>query len=168
MSEDTLIAPQATFPYQAEAEVFIGPKSYYYLEKWPSDPEAKFTNWNWAAFLLPLSWMLYRKLYAEALALTAILSLLYVGAELIFGYVPTAGFGVAGGVGGIYANTWYRNKFLRTMRKSEHLEGEDRLQFLRKKGGTSILSAIVLTPVYILLGIAIDIAIFEIAYAIMS
>ena len=168
MSEEKIIEPQALFPYQTEAGVFIGPKSYYYLEKWPSDPEANFTNWNWAAFLLALPWMLYRKLYTEALVLTAILSLLYVGAELIFGYVPTAGLGAVGGIVGVYANTWYRNKFLRTMRNSEHLEGEDRLQFLRKKGGTSILSASILTPVFILLGIAIDIAIFELAYAIMG
>jgi len=148
---------------QAEAEAFIGKKSDYYLEKWGNPTQA---SHNWAAYLGGIGWLLYRKMYIEALVLLALWTLL----DVLLWPLPffdTIDRAVTMGIWilvGTYGNTLYHRKFLRVTRKGDHLEGEERLRFLNKKGGTSILAAVVLTPVFVFLSILVFDALFPLLW----
>jgi len=61
-----------------EIRTFIGTNSTYYINKWDSRPSPIFKGWNWVALFFPFEWILYRKMYTEALIfiLVAILALI--------------------------------------------------------------------------------------------
>ncbi len=48
-------------------ELFVGNNYEYYKNKWRDKPERQsFSSWNWPAFLFPVYWLAYRKMYLEA------------------------------------------------------------------------------------------------------
>jgi hypothetical protein len=52
---------------------FFSASLFYYLEaRQDYDGEFKFLRWNWAAFLGSFYWMVYRRLYKEALVVVGI------------------------------------------------------------------------------------------------
>lgn len=59
---------------------FVGPNSDYYLDRWQKIRYGKaIFSWNWAAFLVPLYWLAYRKMYAYSAILgTLIVWRIYV------------------------------------------------------------------------------------------
>ena len=150
MSDESVIVNLDPLTTKSEAEEFVGNKSNYYFEKWDLYSQSPFKGWNWAAWFFMSSWMIYRKMYVEALALLLLFGL----SELLFLWHPVRlllYIILMGILTGACGNALYRKKTLRMMRKAERLEESERLGFLRKKGSTSILAALVLAPLFTLL-----------------
>ena len=131
--------------HEVFAEVFIDKKSDYYLWQWDNLSRSPLSNWrsptwNWAA-CLGLIWLLYRKMYIEALALFALQVTLLLCAFFLLPFplsdmISRALPWVVLLLTGAYGNALYHRKFLRVMRETDHLEEEERLLFLSKQGGT--------------------------------
>jgi len=132
-----------------QIEAFAGKKPEYYKEKW-----AKKFSINWAGFFFTWLWFFHRKMYREAIitagaffAVRMVLELLGPGWEPLVwvgsGPVFSVGIGQAwvslllrGGIGA-YSNIFYRDKFVRALKKSEGMEREAREQYLSQNGGVS-------------------------------
>lgn len=128
-----------------EAEAFIGNNASFYLEKWKSHYDTALKGWNWAAMFFGIEWMVYRKMYWEALVffmsgfcLSIVFSLLLpgIGGDL-FGHAFRILIGVFG-------NALYRKKAMRVLHKLDRLDDSRRLAELSRRGGGSPISVIVL------------------------
>jgi len=131
-----------------EADAFIGNNSPYYLDKWKTHSNSPRKGWNWAAVFFGIAWMAYRKMYLEAILSSILFMLISFGIEVILGafqmslneqFYPVAFQIFAGGFG----NVLYRNKALRILRKTMDLNEKKRLDFLRAKGGVSIVGSVI-------------------------
>ena len=117
-----------------QMRAFIGENAEYFERKWGGSSD--YAGWNWAAFLLGPSWLIYRRLYAEgaiAFAVLFALALIFPGAWVLFGWVFA-----------IWGNGLYRKKLIKIIRKSEGLEREEQEALLEKKGGTNAFVAIII------------------------
>ena len=131
-----------------EAEAFIGNNAYFYMEKWREHGGKTLKGWNWAAFLIGIEWMAYRKMYVEAVLAFLAVSAASIVLNLLLGLFGVSwGFGKALGdlfrlVLGILGNLLYRNKALRSVRKTGVLDEPSRLSYLKSKGGTSVIGVV--------------------------
>lgn len=128
-----------------EVSNFIGSRQKYYFRKFNQmKAENKSYSWNWAAFLFPVAWFAYRKMYLVAV-LTALAT------WMVSSLFPSVWMGamVVGVFWGLFANTKYleymQNEFIR----AEVLRGDSRRRsYLLGKGGVSILALIVVIICY--------------------
>ncbi len=98
--------------YERQARLFIGDNHKFYQAKWARmDARRTSISWNWAAFLLFLFWIGYRRMYGVGIMLIAIDAIEF-GLEEAFRWPALVsglfnfGFGLAIGLNG---NHWYRN-----------------------------------------------------------
>ena len=141
-----------------EAEAFIGKNSWFYLEKWKSHSEDTLKGWNWPAAVFGLQWMMYRKMYLEALLFYVfqIVAGVLIGMAFwtfrvsIDGELIRPIFGI---LTGIFGNMLYRNKALRILRKTIYMDEPMRVAALQEKGGTSVVGVIVGVIVQIIIAI---------------
>lgn len=132
-----------------EASAFIGKNTEYYLEKWKNHPDTFYKGWNWAAAIFRVEWMAYRKMYLEAVTVLVIVIVLGGFIDTALGFlnlnVPdeVARFAVQILIGA-FANGLYRNKAVRTLRRTSNMDISQRLDFLARKGGTSLVGLFVL------------------------
>lgn len=142
-----------------EAEAFLGKNSSFYLNNWKSYSDSRLKGWNWAAMLVSLEWMAYRRMYLEAFLYFVItgfvsicVSLLLAGLGIRFeGRLLGDAFRLLIGALG---NAIYRKKALRMLHKTGGMNDTQRIEFLRSKGGVSIvgvIGCIVIEIVYFLL-----------------
>ena len=137
--------------FKEEAEAFIGDMSSYYFEKWETHRYST-TGWNWAAFLLGVVWLVYRRMYVEIYLIFVILIGIYVNGGLLFGFdflgkailyllpysllfIPT--------LLGVFGNALYRQKGLRILNEIKSFDESERITLLRDKGGINIVGAII-------------------------
>ena len=136
------------------AEIFVGNNYEYYKNKWRDKPERQeFASWNWSAFLFPVYWLAYRKMYLEAF--------LYELISLFAMIIPGSGL-VLHIVVGIYANSYYRKKGLRIILPTSGITDGEAGVYINKHGGTSVLGlfiAIVIN-VFIVISVVVGIAFF--------
>lgn len=131
-----------------EAEAFIGNNAYFYMEEWREHGGKTLKGWNWAAFFLGIEWMAYRKMYVEAVLTFLAVSVTSIALNLLLGLLGLPwGLGKALGdlfrlVLGILGNLLYRNKALRSVRKTGALDEPSRLSYLKSKGGTSAIGVV--------------------------
>jgi hypothetical protein len=150
---------QGTFGDRELAAV-VGPKADDYLHQWKTS-----TRFNWAAFFFGGAWMMYRKMYLETFALVGSCSILNLVVH--FGYIAAIGtvppsqiqalLSIATWVViGCWANLWYRYHVGRVISKarSHGHEGEELLQVLAKRGGTSAVAVVLFVVAMITLFIA--------------
>ena len=126
---------------------FIG-KNYleYYKEKFIDRKIQKiFISWNWPPFFIGYGWLLYRKLYLEA-------TIVILSSFIIGGFFAVLNLGdfnreIASCFKIIIAlmgNYVYYQKINRTIKKLDEIDGKNHLQYLKGKGGTNIVPAIVI------------------------
>lgn len=126
---------------------FFGEKQAdYYIERLRRIENGEVALFNVFAFFFSSLWMAYRKMYLELLILLLILMLTEVFWYFVFG-IDNSGFDkitnllwslVIGG----FANYFYMKKARRTVTKAKetYTSLNDRLDYIKRIGGTSILS----------------------------
>ena len=129
------------------AEIFVENNYEYYKNKWRDKPERQnFASWNWPAFLFPLYWLAYRKMYLEAFlyGVISLLSVIIPGSGLILRIVV-----------GIYANSYYRKKGLKIIIQTSGMTDGEAGMYISKHGGTSVLSIFITILITVFLAIAV-------------
>jgi len=127
---------------ESEIQAFVGNNWGYYHQKWHSNK----TELNWAAGFFSFIWLIYRKMYKYALLTWLAISSVFILAEWFLPAVPPfferminifvlVLFGMIG-------NNLYKRRFLAAKEESESLSQSERLDFLKRKGGTNIVAAI--------------------------
>ena len=119
--------------YREDLALVIGTNADRYLD------QARGYNWHWPAALVPLPWLLYRKMYWECFAFLAlVLPLRLVFPQFI---TPTL---LPVMLLGLYAHTLYIHAARRRVRKanSRELPGARRNRYLVRAGGVSWPGAI--------------------------
>lgn len=122
-----------------EISRFIGANYDFYLKKFKvQDVSESNLTWNWPAFLVPVYWFAYRKLYVHAAIIVAI--------TFVLGFLE--GFGTLLGLAlsiyiGLNSNAFYRNYVQRHIDEVKELGDEDRQKYYNANGGTSTLAVII-------------------------
>ena len=122
-------------------ECFVQSNYEFYHIKWGGNsPTKSFSSWNWAAFFFGSEWMLYRKMYGEAVALVILRMMLsFFSPGLYWLSSLIIGLCVA-----IYGNYWYYRKASSAVHKARNDEPANAEQLLRKSGGTNISIVIII------------------------
>jgi hypothetical protein len=133
---------------------FVGPNADFYLGKWRTmEAQNKAYSWNWAAFLLSIYWLAYRKMFQPALIAAGAVMLLVIVKTL----VPAIGalanllvLGIAAGVGW-RGNTLYRDHVRRNLARIEAMnpDPQARLVAAPAQGGVSMPAALGLLAVWL-------------------
>jgi hypothetical protein len=134
-----------------EARAAIGRRADFYLGKWQKTQHGGF---NWAGFFLSGLWLPYRKMYVATAILFAAIIVESILEEAIFVYamgMPAVPRGLERAVSlavcwicGGFGNRWYFQHvagLVATARASVPDES-DRLEVLGRRGGTSVLAAV--------------------------
>jgi hypothetical protein len=161
-----LIDPSSSLPPAAAlppdmleaARLFIGENHAFYLRSWGIEGSGGHA-WNWAAFLLGPSWLLYRKMYGYAcawLAFVVVESL--IESRLDVSIVLSYAIGVALNVAiACVGNALYRKQFERAIRTLSPGRDPARLRIdLAREGGTHLVGAIALTVLFALIKMGAD------------
>ena len=134
---------------QDELSLFLEKNQSYYLEKFnliekTGDKKA----WNWCSFLIGGYWMLYRKMYVQAI--------IYIIANLILGCIPFIGWALSLAlcVGlGIFGNLLYLDHIKKTFTEIGCADSNMRSTLINKKGGTNLVLPILLAVIPVIIGI---------------
>ena len=134
---------------QEELSLFLEKNQSYYLEKFnliekTGDKKA----WNWCSFLIGGYWMLYRKMYVQAI--------IYIIANLILGCIPFIGWALSLAlcVGlGIFGNSLYLDHIKKTFTEIGCADSNMRSTLINKKGGTNLVLPILLAVIPVIIGI---------------
>lgn len=134
---------------QDELSLFLEKNQSYYLEKFnliekTGDKKA----WNWCSFLIGGYWMLYRKMYVQAI--------IYIIANLILGCIPFIGWALSLAlcVGlGIFGNSIYLDHIKKTFTEIGCADSNMRSTLINKKGGTNLVLPILLAVIPVIIGI---------------
>ena len=131
----------------AHVRSFVGEKYSYYRDQWNSiQSKGDIYTWNWAAFLLNLSWFSYRKMYQEATIYIVIISIfysfyIYINAHWFIFFVTTWGINIFVGQSGNYDYRTHAEKRV-NQTISENKDPTQLSAELARNGGTSIGAAI--------------------------
>ncbi|RUM59330.1 MAG: DUF2628 domain-containing protein [Persephonella sp.] len=120
-----------------------GNNDYYLIRwKWMSLIYSR-TTWNWPAFFFPIHWLAYRKMYSY-LFIFFIPYLLFaiLGIDIILRFIL-----------GIYGNYLYAKHTYKKLKKLKITANSDEefKNLIEKKGGTSVLSVLIVIIIPILL-----------------
>lgn len=144
-------------------EVYVGPKkTSYYLDRFMDyQDNQSFLKWNWSAFLCGFYWLLYRKLYSDALFYFAVNSLLTkaITRYLDLGiYEPLATLVKSLAlmtIVGLFGNQQYvKNAVNKISKTKSSLSGMDKdfvYDRIRKIGGTNLWLPLTILGIGILL-----------------
>ncbi|MCP4201226.1 MAG: DUF2628 domain-containing protein [bacterium] len=147
-----------------ELETFIGLKKDYYIRQWAVPGSMSF---NWAAFFFGICWLGYRKMYATAAIVIAVLLLETVVEDLVIVNVlgaPQAaqliGYAVAIALSlvcGWLGNRWYFRRAIRVIAEVRRSAPDENAHSRRlaRRGGTSAWGP-VLVALMLLLGLFIS------------
>lgn len=118
------------------AQKMIGKNADYYLQK-RSELIAKGSkiSWNWAAFLLSIYWMIYRKLYLLGFVLLVVSMFFSYIIGGVLSIVVSCGISILTGLLGNYLYTEYANNCLN---KAAEMDIERRDTYIAEKGGTNL------------------------------
>jgi hypothetical protein len=131
----------------------IGDKNQnYYLsrfQKFDEQDSGAQVSWNWAAFLIPSYWWLYRKMYGWWILLAAgfALSITKPECRILYSLLAT--------VSAVFSNSLYHRHIKATIAgaKSKQLEGEQLLEYLSQKNGVNqwVYEIAIATPILIVI-----------------
>ena len=142
-----------------DLRAFVGPRSDYYIRKWAPrllDPAGE-VGMNWVVVFFPFIWFCYRKMYQVAAIFMGVAIFESIAEQVVFLGVlkmpkSPPGIGliinlVTSTICGVYANAWYLSHAERIIAKSraEGNEGEMLWHVLARRGGTSVLAAVLPT-----------------------
>ena len=134
---------------QEELSLFLEKNQSYYLEKFnliekTGDKKA----WNWCSFLIGGYWMLYRKMYVQAI--------IYIIANLILGCIPFIGWALSLAlcVGlGILGNSLYLDHIKKTFTEISYADSNMRSALISKMGGTNLVIPILLAVIPVIIAL---------------
>ena len=118
------------------AQKMIGKNADYYLQK-RSELITKGSriSWNWAAFLLSIYWMIYRKLYLLGFVLLVVSMFFSYIIGGVLSIVVSCGISILAGLLGNYLYTEYANNCLN---EAAEMDSERRDAYIAEKGGTNL------------------------------
>jgi len=150
---------------------FVGSNADYYLRKWfPLRQHAgNDGGFNWAAFLLSVMWIAYRKMYRVAAILVAILLLETVAEEILFvvilgGEVPPGTDTVIGLVVAIICgangNRWYLSHAKKEIAKvaDRGFDQQEVIHALTQRGGASLAASLGCILLFVVCSFAVFVA----------
>ncbi len=143
-----------------ELEIFVDTNQEYYLPRWKKITEGKIASFNWAAFLVGMLWLLYRKMYIEAgILLVIILTEGFLSEMFLLPYLDfqtqsayNTGVNIAYGlILGFLGNYIYYNSACRKIEKlkKDMYSGVDFENELKRRGGVTTI------PILIVVGIVV-------------
>ncbi|SHJ06759.1 zinc-ribbon domain-containing protein [Dethiosulfatibacter aminovorans DSM 17477] len=117
---------------------YIGKNSQYYSNKFfEMRVVHKDTSWNWAAFLFPAYWCIYRKMYFYGFGLLLLQYVLKFA--FLFGNIMNVAIGIAFGV---YANHIYMQHVEQLVDKHQVLEEDQKKKHINQYGGVNLVALI--------------------------
>ena len=144
--------------------LFIGEKRLQYLMSWRMSERVGLPVFNWPAFLVPLPWLAYRKMYfylGAIVAFTVAFCVLIERAGVTDrSFLLLVMLGLMIGVG-VFGNTLYRRHIVGKLRgiKQKGLESQQQMALIKRTGGTSnlagalmmvlVLGGVILIPKYL-------------------
>lgn len=136
----------------AEIVQYIGSKKEYYLSEFSNLKQKKtYTSWNWAAFLIPPFWCMYRKMYIiGAVILFADFLLALIGG--FFSSILTVTFAF---VVGLFANYFYMYDLEKRILKGKTIQGNKKIQFIDQYGDVNATVPLVVAVMYVLICVII-------------
>jgi DNA-directed RNA polymerase subunit RPC12/RpoP len=169
---------------EEELRAFVGPKASSYVGDWMSVLEGrkKRPAFNAIAFFFAGLWLPYRKLYgatAVFLGVLLVVNAMEMVVDMTTAHSPaqqtviaSLGWGVAiigWFICGCFANQWYLSRAIRIINdvRSRHLDEEEHLKQIAKRGGTSLGSSIGIFVGFIALNFAMA-SVAEMIYAPMA
>lgn len=116
----------------------IGEKNtQYYVKNFNNLKQLnKKTSWNWPAFLVTPAWLFYRKMYIHGIIVMAFNTLVSQYLSLVLSLAVSAAIGV-------FANYVYMDYLEGLALEAKNLTGTAKDDFIRTKGGTSIIAVLV-------------------------
>jgi hypothetical protein len=136
--------------------LFVGKNSDYYLRKWElMDKENKKSKWNWAAFLLPLQWMTYRKMYLYSWLWFGIVSIetlfeILLRIQDVFTNIVGSIIAI---IYALYGNAWYKKHALKSILeiKMRVSDADKQKEEIIHAGGTNITAVIGITICFLVI-----------------
>lgn len=146
-SDYTHLQTEPMYEYDQLTEELVGVKAEYYMPKFMDmQYSSKKLSWNWCAFLVPVYWLLYRKMYMYA-AVYFILS-------FILAFMGGLGF-VLQILLGMFGNFLYMKNIESLAAAAKNLEETEKQKFIAKKGGVSKLAVIAWMAFGVVVGLLI-------------
>ena len=141
-----------------DIKAFVQTRTYYYLPKWNVlDPTLRHVapgTFNWAACILTVFWLAYRKMYLFTAIWLAFLCVFYSVVELVFSLPASAMNGANIAMMllfGRYGSSLYRKHVERKVREVKStMAHEYWTEAFKDKGGTSLLAPIPLVILHLL------------------
>lgn len=134
--------------FDQEMANFIGENNQYYISKFNEmKRENKQTTWNWSAFLFTAYWLIYRKMYAQGVALMAIsfvISLIGGGFSFLLGLALDVAIG-------LYGNYIYEKQLEKCIAQSKNINEPYKSQYIAKNTGTNMGIAIAAIVAYVII-----------------
>lgn len=118
---------------------YIGKNDQYYTNKFfEMRVVGKDTSWNWAAFLVPIYWCIYRKIYGYGIGLfIALFAIEFFSLfEGIFKLIVYIAFG-------FYSNDFYMQRIEKLVLESRGMTENERQKHIDKYGGVNLIGSIV-------------------------
>jgi len=135
-------------------EQLVGVKTEYYMPKFlDMQYNSKKVSWNWCSFLVPVYWLLYRKMY------------MYAGIYLILSFVLSfmGGLGIAMQIlMGLFGNYIYMTNIYSLAAQAKVLQAAEKEKFITKKGGVSKTAVIVWMAIGVAVGLLVSTFIYTI------
>lgn len=120
----------------------IGTGIQHYSRKFSDIRGGNIISWNWWSLLWTPFWCFYRKMYIEGLAAVAIqFAASRIDQSGLLQFLIYIVFALIG-------NAVYMNHIERLKNKADDLEGEEREQFIRSRGGVSYAAAVLFGLAY--------------------
>lgn len=139
------------FCTEDEMKFFLSKKQDFYLMKFKlitTTGDKK--TWNWSSFFLNTYWMIYRKMYLEAL--------IFYSVNLIISFIPFIGsiLNMLLYIGlGMFGNSLYLNYINRRFKQINSADSTLRQILINKYGGTNLPLAIVISILLSLISITL-------------
>jgi endogenous inhibitor of DNA gyrase (YacG/DUF329 family) len=137
---------------------YVGKKyDIYYKEIFERKPQNKiYISFNWVPIFLGPIWLIYRKMYIEAIISIATSSIMDFILSSLIGFSDRLGE-ISGRLLGIIlaliGNSIYRLKVYRVIKRIENINNEDHILYLKKHGGTNIIAAIIVFVIFLVLAL---------------
>ena len=131
--------------HQEATRIFVDKNYEYFERKWEiASQSKKQLSWNWAAFVLGLGWMAYRKMYRYSWIFIGVIGLEVI-AELAFGLLAAVSTGLNLGIAisfGLKGNTWYQRQVEQSVQQTMATRTPEQARLeLARKGGTNMGAA---------------------------
>lgn len=138
---------ESNFPLEKEIEAFVYYNSDYYIDKWSNSKDPlMYAGWNWAAFLLCLFWLGYRKMYIRQF-IVSFVAIVILASKVI----PDFPVFLIWIYYGFRANAvYYKHVTKQVGEITNHLKKEVVEMKLKRDGGITVWKAVII-PVLLIL-----------------